>query len=123
MSSTPTPRLSSDKTERDSIPRPLSRDNDNEKELAVAGADETNKDGGVLEDVTKTDTVATNATLNYPKGVKLVSIIVALCMAIFLVALDQTIIAPALGTITARFQSVKDIVSVWSKTIMTSRFG
>jgi hypothetical protein len=111
MSSTPTPRLSSDKTERDSIPRPLSRDHDNEKELAVAGADETNKEGGVLEEVTKTDTVATSATVNYPKGVKLVSIIVALCMAIFLVALDQTIIAPALGTITARFQSVKDIVS------------
>lgn len=111
MSSTPTHRLSSDKTERGSIPPHLSGDNEVEKELAVADADEMKKDGGVLEEVTKTDTVATNATLNYPKGLKLVSIIVALCMAIFLVALDQTIIAPALGTITAAFQSVKDIVS------------
>ncbi|PNP42125.1 hypothetical protein TGAM01_v202469 [Trichoderma gamsii] len=120
MSSTPTPRLSSDKTERDSIPPPLSRDHDNEKELAVAGADETNKDGGMLEEVTKTDTVATSATANYPKGVKLVSIIVALCMAIFLVALDQTIIAPALGTITARFQSVKDIGWYGSAYLLTA---
>jgi hypothetical protein len=120
MSSTsPTPRLSSDKTERGSIP--LTRDDDAEKEIAVAGgekeptatnnADANNKDGAVMEEVAKTATAATDATVNYPKGIKLVSIIFALCMAIFLVALDQTIIAPALGTITARFQSVKDIVS------------
>jgi len=48
---------------------------------------------------------------NYPKGLTLVLIITALCLAVFLVALDQTIIAPALGAITAQFQSVKDIVS------------
>lgn len=46
----------------------------------------------------------------YPKGLKLVLIIVALCLAVFLVALDQTIIAPALGAITAHFQSVNGIV-------------
>ncbi|OIW24867.1 MFS general substrate transporter [Coniochaeta ligniaria NRRL 30616] len=45
----------------------------------------------------------------YPKGLKLFLIIFALCMSVFLVALDQTIIAPALGTITAEFQSVSDI--------------
>lgn len=115
MSSTsPTPRLSSDKTERGSLPPALNHDHDidPEKEIAVAGDESTKKDGGVMEDVTKTETAATDVTVNYPKGMKLVSIIFALCMAIFLVALDQTIIAPALGTITARFQSVKDIVSV-----------
>jgi hypothetical protein len=47
---------------------------------------------------------------DYPHGLKLVLIIAALCLAVFLVALDQTIIAPALGAITAQFQSVKDIV-------------
>ena len=47
---------------------------------------------------------------NYPHGLKLVLIITALCLAVFLVALDQTIIAPALGAITGQFQSVKDIV-------------
>jgi len=45
----------------------------------------------------------------YPKGLKLFLIIFALCMSVFLVALDQTIIAPALGTITAEFRSVGDI--------------
>lgn len=45
----------------------------------------------------------------YPTGPKLILIIFALCMGDFLVALDQTIIAPALGTITAEFRSVGDI--------------
>ncbi|KXX81573.1 putative HC-toxin efflux carrier TOXA [Madurella mycetomatis] len=45
----------------------------------------------------------------YPTGLKLVLIISSLCLAVFLVALDQTIIAPALGAITGEFASVKDI--------------
>jgi MFS family permease len=47
--------------------------------------------------------------MEYPEGLKLILIIFALCMSVFLVALDQTIIAPALGTITAQFHSVGDI--------------
>lgn len=47
---------------------------------------------------------------SYPTGLKLVLIVASLCLAVFLVALDQTIIAPALGAITAEFKSVKDIV-------------
>ncbi|EHK23895.1 uncharacterized protein TRIVIDRAFT_58016 [Trichoderma virens Gv29-8] len=74
----------------------------------------------MLEDVTKTATTATDPAASYPKGLKLVSIIFALCMAIFLVALDQTIIAPALGTITARFQSVKDIGWYGSSYLLTT---
>lgn len=53
---------------------------------------------------------ATSDEPEYPSAAKLTLIIVSLCLAIFLVALDQTIIAPALGAITAKFQSVKDIV-------------
>jgi hypothetical protein len=48
----------------------------------------------------------------YPTGMKMTLIITSLCLSIFLVALDQTIIAPALGAITAEFGSVKDIVSL-----------
>ena len=48
----------------------------------------------------------------YPNIVKLSLTMFALCISIFLVALDQTIIAPALGAITAQFQSTKDIVSL-----------
>ncbi|CRK18547.1 hypothetical protein BN1723_017674 [Verticillium longisporum] len=45
----------------------------------------------------------------YPKGLKLTLILTSLCLAVFLVALDQTIIAPALGAITAQYNSVGDI--------------
>ena len=55
---------------------------------------------------------AFDETVNHLKGTKLAALIVALCLCVFLVALDQTIIAPALGAITAEFQSVKDIVSM-----------
>lgn len=122
-SASPTPRLSSDKTERGSLPPPVNHDNDDvEKEIAVTGEDVVTqeKEGGVMEDVTRTATTATNPADNYPKGLKLVSIVFALCMAIFLVALDQTIIAPALGTITARFQSVKDIGWYGSAYLLTT---
>ncbi|KAK0742338.1 major facilitator superfamily domain-containing protein [Apiosordaria backusii] len=45
----------------------------------------------------------------YPTGLKLYLIISSLCLSVFLVALDQTIIAPALGAITTEFSSVRDI--------------
>ncbi|KAK6581379.1 hypothetical protein PZA11_006070 [Diplocarpon coronariae] len=47
--------------------------------------------------------------LQYPHGVKLWIILGALCLAVFLVALDQTIISTAIPKITDRFQSIKDI--------------
>ncbi|EGS19608.1 uncharacterized protein CTHT_0040870 [Thermochaetoides thermophila DSM 1495] len=47
--------------------------------------------------------------VEYPTGLKLILIIVSLCLCVFLVALDQTIIAPALGAITNEYSSVKDI--------------
>jgi len=46
---------------------------------------------------------------SYPHGLPLILLIASLCLAVFLVALDQTIIAPALGAITGEFGSVKDI--------------
>lgn len=50
-----------------------------------------------------------NDVTRYPTGPKLWLIILALCLSVFLVALDQTIIAPALGTITTQFNSINDI--------------
>ncbi|KAK4166379.1 putative HC-toxin efflux carrier [Cladorrhinum sp. PSN259] len=50
-----------------------------------------------------------DADIVYPHGLKLWLIISSLCLCVFLVALDQTIIAPALGAITGEFASVKDI--------------
>ena len=45
----------------------------------------------------------------YPHGITLLSIIVGLCLAVFLVALDQTIIATAIPRITDDFHSIGDI--------------
>jgi hypothetical protein len=47
--------------------------------------------------------------MQYPHGLKLVVILAALCLAVFLVALDQTIIATAIPKITDHFNSIKDI--------------
>lgn len=57
---------------------------------------------------------------DYPTGLKLWLIILSLCLAVFLVALDQTIIAPALGAITAEYGSVKDIGWYGSSYLLTS---
>ncbi|KAK3937861.1 major facilitator superfamily domain-containing protein [Diplogelasinospora grovesii] len=50
-----------------------------------------------------------NIIIIYPTGPPLLLIITSLCLSVFLVALDQTIIAPALGAITSEFRSVRDI--------------
>ncbi|KAI3320292.1 major facilitator superfamily domain-containing protein [Xylariaceae sp. AK1471] len=47
--------------------------------------------------------------VEYPTGPKLWLVMISLCLSIFLVALDQTIIAPALGAITNEYKSTKDI--------------
>jgi len=67
----------------------------------------TSRVGGVLGRM-KSATPST-ASAKLPKGLKLGLIITSLCLAVFLVALDQTIIAPALGRLTEEFSSVKDI--------------
>lgn len=56
----------------------------------------------------------------YPTGLSRVLIIACLCLAVFLVALDQTIIAPALGAITAQFNSTRDIGWYGSAYLLTS---
>ncbi|KAM4065225.1 major facilitator superfamily protein [Hirsutella rhossiliensis] len=45
----------------------------------------------------------------YPAGPQFWLVLVSLCLSVFLVALDQTIIAPALGAITTEYGSTKDI--------------
>jgi hypothetical protein len=47
--------------------------------------------------------------MEYPHGVKLWVILGALCLAVFLVALDQTIVSTAIPKITDHFNSIGDI--------------
>ncbi|TGO48708.1 hypothetical protein BCON_0232g00100 [Botryotinia convoluta] len=55
----------------------------------------------------------------YPKGLKLVTIILALCLAVFLVALDQTIISTAIPKITDHLKSTGDIGWYGSSYLLT----
>ncbi|KAJ3486654.1 hypothetical protein NLG97_g6573 [Lecanicillium saksenae] len=56
----------------------------------------------------------------YPGTLAVSLTLFALCISIFLVALDQTIIAPALGAITKQFSSTKDIGWYGSSYLLTS---
>ncbi|KAJ7227691.1 putative MFS multidrug transporter [Mycena rebaudengoi] len=55
------------------------------------------------------DAAATNEDDDFPHGLKLVLLVVALCLSVFLVALDNTIIATAIPKITDHFQSLDDV--------------
>lgn len=57
--------------------------------------------------------------VEYPHGAKLWIILMALCLAIFLVALDQTIIATAIPKITDHFNSIQDIGWYGSSYLLT----
>lgn len=56
----------------------------------------------------------------YPSGVKLALITLALCLAVFLVALDNTIIATAIPKITDRFNSLGDVGWYGSSYLLTT---
>ncbi|KAG9785692.1 MFS transporter, partial [Aureobasidium melanogenum] len=56
----------------------------------------------------------------YPSGVKLALITLALCLAVFLVALDNTIIATAIPKITDHFKSLGDVGWYGSSYLLTT---
>ncbi|KAJ7174071.1 major facilitator superfamily domain-containing protein [Mycena crocata] len=58
--------------------------------------------------------------IDYPGGLKLILITVALCLSVFLVALDNTIIATAIPKITDQFQSLDDVGWYGSAYLLTT---
>lgn len=66
-------------------------------------AEETKEKGNAAESQTAA------AAPEYPKAWKLFVIVAALCLAVFLVALDQTIVAVAVPKITDHFHSLDDV--------------
>lgn len=50
-----------------------------------------------------------DSTIAYPTGTKLALITLALCLSVFLMALDNTIIATAIPKITDEFNSLPDV--------------
>lgn len=101
--STSTSSISVDKAHENGIDK--DEKTDNHEIEAKAGAE----GNAEAEDLTK-----------YPHGFKLVTLIIALCLAVFLVALDQTIIATAIPKITDRFNSISDIGWYGSAYFLTS---
>lgn len=70
------------------------------KEVGKTGAN-------VSDDPANEDDVENESS--YPTGVRLVLIVISLCLAVFLFALDGTILATALPVITTQFNSLDDI--------------
>ena len=77
--------------------------------MSVEKGDSTHVEEASVRDAAEKPSQSPPEEIDYPTGLKLVVIIVALCLAVFLVALDQTIIATAIPKITDRFNSVRDI--------------
>lgn len=81
--------------------------------------DSREKNGTTLKEALETDpkdynviaqdVTGTREEPEYPHGLKLFLLLGSLCLACFLVALDQTIIATAIPKITDHFHSVQDI--------------
>ncbi|CAI6337380.1 unnamed protein product [Periconia digitata] len=77
-----------------------------ERSWLEAGSDmPTERDGSLTGEPLS----ATPPTQEYPSGMKLAMIVIALILTIFLVSLDQTIVATAIPKITDEFHSLDDI--------------
>ncbi|KAH8812502.1 putative MFS toxin efflux pump [Xylogone sp. PMI_703] len=88
------------------------------KETSITDVDMAVKPAENTEEDVKKEHVEPES--NYPTGVKLITLILALCFAVFLVALDQTIIATAIPKITDHFKSISDIGWYGSAYFLTS---
>ena len=60
-------------------------------------------------DLALTKTLSRIDTADYPHGLRLVIILISISLSIFLVALDLTIIATAIPSITSQFHSLDDV--------------
>ncbi|KAI9819043.1 MAG: MFS sugar transporter [Thelocarpon impressellum] len=94
-----------------------------DEKRAVAGADEppprSEMDTVVKPAGIDGQSIAEDG-VSYPKGIKLGLITLALCLSVFLVALDQTIIATAIPRITDKFQALDDIGWYGSAYLLTT---
>jgi MFS family permease len=73
------------------------------------GALEKKLSGESIRAEVASDGIASDADVEYPKGIKLALISIALCLAVFCMALDNTIIATAIPRITDDFKALPDV--------------
>lgn len=103
-----TPSISSSATD---FSKPAIVDDEKRPEPEVGSAVDSSihdkeEDGGVLE---QTTSLANIDTADYPTKLPLAMIVVALCLAVFLMALDMTIVATAIPRITDEFHSLNQV--------------
>ncbi|KAJ7499709.1 DHA14-like major facilitator, partial [Mycena latifolia] len=86
------------------------------------GASPTIRHSGSLDspELSEKKTHAAEDAVEYPEGLKLTLITLALCLSVFLVALDNTIIATAIPKITDQFQSLDDVGWYGSAYLLTT---
>jgi hypothetical protein len=110
-----------DKQDLDRTPSPLGSlaTDEKAKEPAVEDEIRLEKEKADVDDAASR-TSEEELEANYPKGIKLGLIVLALCLAVFLVALDQTIIATAIPKITDQFKSLDDIAWYASAYMLTT---
>lgn len=90
-------------------------DNDDSNENVVA-----EKENGGVDEHELRRTSTTESQIVYPTGLKLALIIIALAFAVFLVALDNTIIATAIPRITDQFKALDDVGWYGSAYLLTT---
>jgi len=90
---------------------------ENDSELS---SEKQNATDPVVGTVEKSLNPQTDDEVVYPTGAKVVLILAALCMSVFLVALDQTIISTAIPKITDEFSSIGDIGWYGSSYLLTT---
>ncbi|CAK5282664.1 unnamed protein product, partial [Mycena citricolor] len=83
----------------------------------------TEKNGGLAKSIpgaTEREAQPEVGVAEYPSGLKLVLMTIALCLSVFLVALDNTIIATAIPKITDQFESLDDVGWYGSAYLLTT---
>jgi hypothetical protein len=89
----------------------LSSEKQNGTDIIPASSDDIEKPA---------DNPTADDEIQYPTGARIVLILSALCAAVFLVALDQTIISTAIPKITDEFNSIGDIGWYGSSYLLTT---
>ncbi|KAJ5367953.1 Efflux pump roqT [Penicillium cataractarum] len=109
-------------TTRDNQPPEVIPNEDSNKEPVVKN--DTEKEAAKEEDKNSSDDDAENTAKEpepeYPTAFKLLLITIALCLCVFCVALDNTIIATAIPKITDQFNSLDDVGWYGSAYLLTT---
>ncbi|KAI9664422.1 MAG: hypothetical protein M1829_005815 [Trizodia sp. TS-e1964] len=99
---------------------PAAVDSEAPVDVAASGSGEKGEQGDGKTSAADETTVPDEADIKYPSGAKLAFLTFGLCMATFVIALDNTIIATAIPKITTDFNSLNDVGWYGSAYLLTT---